>query len=202
MYIILGQQYQAVILSTTEPVHLDGSTLDSTKSFCDPYVFNTAVSRAKSLVVAVGNPFLLLNIEKSITHYGDKHNTKCWSTFIKLCIEKNTFEFHASLSLKEPEKHTKLEKIKELIADNLKLENLKEEYLKLQKKLKELEEKNLKLKEENLKLREENSKLQEQNSIIQNENSNLQQKNARKINKEELENQTPSPPETRKYVTL
>ncbi len=50
------------------------------------------MTRAKSLVIAVGNPFLLLSMEKQmIKRYGKKGN--CWSTFLKRCTEKGTLEF-------------------------------------------------------------------------------------------------------------
>ena len=159
----LGQEYQAVILSTTEPVNLDGSTLDPTKSFCDPYVFNTAVTRAKSLVLAVGNPFLLLNMEKSFArNYGDEHSTQCWSTFLELCIENKSFEFHPCLKYEKSEKEIKINEIKEVIAINHKLKNLEKD--------------NLNLQEENCKLQEENSSLQEENSSLKEEIAHLQDK--------------------------
>ena len=166
----LGQEYQAVILSTTEPVNLDGSTLDPTKSFCDPYVFNTAVTRAKSLVLAVGNPFLLLNMEKSFArNYGDEHSTQCWSTFLELCIENKSFEFHPCLKYEESEKEIKVNEIKEAIAVNHKLKNLEKDILNLQNE-------NCKLQEENSSLQEDNSSLQEEISYLQDEISNLLEK--------------------------
>ena len=158
--IYLGQEYQAVILSTTEPVNLDGSTLDPTKSFCDPYVFNTAVTRAKSLVLAVGNPFLLLNMEKSFARkYGNEHSTQCWSTFLELCIENKSFEFHPCLKYEESEKDIKINEIKEVIAVNHKLKNLEED--------------NFRLLKENSSLQKEISKLLERNKILEEEKSKV-----------------------------
>ena len=80
-----------MLLSTTEPVNSDGSTRNPTRSLCDPYVFNTAVTRAKSLVVGVGNPFLLLKMEKQmVKSHGKRGN--CWSTFLRSCLAHDTLE--------------------------------------------------------------------------------------------------------------
>ena len=77
-------------MSTTEPVDAHGNTCNPTKSPCDRYVFNTVLTRAKSLVVVVGSPLVLLNIEDQMAKlYKDKG--KCWSLYLKSCIEKNTF---------------------------------------------------------------------------------------------------------------
>ena len=67
-----------------------GDTCNPTKSPCDRYVFNTILTRAKSLVVAVGNPLDLLSVENHmVKRYGDQG--KCWSLYLKSCLEKNTF---------------------------------------------------------------------------------------------------------------
>ena len=95
----LGNEYCALVLSTAEPLREDGyPAIDASKSLCNPYVFNTAITRAESLVVAVGNPFLLLKTEK---HMVDdyKHKGKCWSNFLRHCIENNTISFCKSLRL-------------------------------------------------------------------------------------------------------
>ena len=56
---------------------------------CDPYVFNTALTRAQSLVVAVGNPFLLLKTENHMEHKYE-FKVKCWQEYLKRCIEYKT----------------------------------------------------------------------------------------------------------------
>lgn len=79
-----------MFLSTTEPVDTDGSTLNPTKSPCDRYVFNTVLTRAKSLVVVVGSPLVLLKTEiHMVNRYGMKG--KCWCQYLKSCLERNTF---------------------------------------------------------------------------------------------------------------
>ena len=84
-----GQEFQAVFLSTTEPIDEDGNTRNPTKSPSDRYVFNTVLTRAKSLVVVVGSPLVLLNVEEHmIKLYGDKG--RCWSTYLKSCLEHDT----------------------------------------------------------------------------------------------------------------
>ncbi len=92
----IGTEFQAVFLSTTEPVDNDGNTTNPTKSPCDPYVFNTVLTRSKSLVVAVGSPMALLRIEEHmVKKYGGK--ARCWSTYMKLCLEKNTFTIPSAI---------------------------------------------------------------------------------------------------------
>ena len=63
-----------------------GKTVNPTKSLCNPYVFNTAITRARSLVVAVGNPFTLLSVEANVAK--PKH---CWREFITHCLERHSF---------------------------------------------------------------------------------------------------------------
>ena len=88
-HIHLGQEFQAVFLSTTEPVTEDGNTLNPTKSPCDRFVFNTVLTRAKSLVVVVGSPKVLLKTEQHMVElYGDQG--RCWSLYLKSCIEHGT----------------------------------------------------------------------------------------------------------------
>ena len=79
-----------MFLSTVEPVDEDGNTTNPTKSPCDPYVFNTVLTRSKSLVVVVGSPVALLKIEEHmVKKYGSR--ARCWSSYLKLCLEKRTF---------------------------------------------------------------------------------------------------------------
>ena len=106
----VGQEFLAVFLSTSEPTLEDGSTRNPTKSMCDPYVFNTVITRAKSLVLGVGNPFLLLKTEKHMVElYGRRG--KCWSEFLKSCLKHGTVDLPTvgnqdlQQSIKEKLKH-------------------------------------------------------------------------------------------------
>ena len=83
-------------MSTSEPTKPDGETLDPTKSISDPFVFITAVTRAQSLVVAVGNPFLLLRREAHmVAKYGELG--RCWSQFLRACLENGSLTIDESL---------------------------------------------------------------------------------------------------------
>ena len=85
----LGQDFRALFISTSEPTKANGETCDSTKSISDPHVFITAITRARSLVVAVGNPFMLLKREEHmVKKYGDRGH--CWSLFIKACLDNKS----------------------------------------------------------------------------------------------------------------
>lgn len=118
-YMYIGNEYCVLILSTWEPLKQDGSPeIDSSKSLCDPHVFNTAITRAESLVVAVGNPISLLKTEKHmIQNPNYKEKGKCWSNVLKHCIENHTLSF--SKSLKSTQEETCLTKIKEIVGDRL-----------------------------------------------------------------------------------
>ena len=83
-------------------------------------MFNTAITRAESLVVAVGNPLLLLKTEMHMTKNPDYvENGKCWSNFLRHCIEHNTIYFSNSLQISEEERKKNLAKIKELVEQRL-----------------------------------------------------------------------------------
>ena len=92
MYVLLGsvgQEFRALFISTSEPTKANGETRDSTKSISDPHVFITAITRARSLVVAVGNPFMLLKREEHMVRkYGDRGY--CWSLFLKACLDNKS----------------------------------------------------------------------------------------------------------------
>ena len=89
IYVYIGQEFQAVFFSTIEPIDKDGNTLNPTKSPCDRYIFNTFLTKAKSLVVVVGSPLVLLKTETHMVKlYGDKG--RCWSLYLKSCLENGT----------------------------------------------------------------------------------------------------------------
>ena len=63
-----------------------GRSDNPTKSLCDNYVFNTVLTRSKSLVVVAGSPHALLRTESLM-----RKQTSCWKSYIKSCIRNNTF---------------------------------------------------------------------------------------------------------------
>ncbi len=164
-----------MILSTTESVNQDGSSVDAAKSFCDPYVFNTAITRAKSLVVAVGNPFLLLKIEDFfVKKYYKEHNARCWSTFFDMCMKKNSFYFAKALNLNKEDEALILDKIKVKIYDTeqhkiiqleKEIETLKEEIATLAKEKDDLQQENAALRKEKADLKENSAIILEQDKI-------------------------------------
>lgn len=78
-------------MSTVESLESNGRPYDPLKSFCNPALFNTAITRSKSLVVAVGNPLVLLMSEATMDE-----PKWCWREFISRCCEHNTFEVDLS----------------------------------------------------------------------------------------------------------
>ena len=88
----LGHEYNTVIISTYEPLEVDGRCSDSTKTLVNPGIFNTVVSRSKQCVIAVGNPFRLLDAEERMGI-----TSKCWKEYIKFCINNNTMLYSSGL---------------------------------------------------------------------------------------------------------
>ena len=75
-------------------------------------MFNTAITRAQSLVVGIGNPFLLLRIEQHmIQTYGYSEQGKCWSTFLKECLSKESVKFDKSLGLSKQQEQEILKEL-------------------------------------------------------------------------------------------
>ena len=73
-----------MFISTRETTNPDGSSKNPTKSICNRYMFNTVITRAQSLVVAVGQPYYLFAIENC-----NSDKIKCWREYMKYCIESN-----------------------------------------------------------------------------------------------------------------
>ncbi len=97
----LGKEYRAVIISTSEPTQANGLPLSMTDSICIPQVFNTVVSRARSLVIVVGNPLTLLVKEKCILG----NSGGFWKSYLKLCLQNGTLRTD-SVSKKSPQVHS------------------------------------------------------------------------------------------------
>ena len=67
--------------------------MNPTKSICDQYVFNTIITRAQSLVVCVGNPFLLFSTEKStLSMSKSTPSIYCWREYVKRCLETSSLQ--------------------------------------------------------------------------------------------------------------
>ena len=79
------------------------ATRDPVKSLCDQYVFNTVITRACSLVVAIGNPFRLMKIEEMGSQCDQDvdlsagKKKKCWQTFIFHCLQCKSLELTEEL---------------------------------------------------------------------------------------------------------
>jgi len=113
-----GREFRALFLSTSEPTTPNGETRNPTKSICDRYVFNTAITRARSLVVSVGNPFMLLKTESHmIRKYGEEG--KCWSQYLKTCLDNGTLSIHSSLGLSRAQQQACIERLKRLVEERL-----------------------------------------------------------------------------------
>ena len=98
--ISIGNEFRAVFISTSETTD-NGQPLNQTRSLCDRYVFNTALTRSQSLVVAVGNPFSLLKTEAyMIEMHGDSFRT--WTPYIQQCVECSTFMYAKSAKTSDP----------------------------------------------------------------------------------------------------
>lgn len=105
LYIYVGQEYDSLYISTCEPTHPSGETRNPTKSICDPLIFNTALTRARSLIVSFGNPYLLLSIEEHMnqTYSG---GGRCWSQYMLKCLHRGTLIIHDSI-IKHPNEQGK-----------------------------------------------------------------------------------------------
>ena len=79
-------------MSTVESVDSSGCSYNPTKSLCSPIVFNTAITRAKSLIVAVGNPYTLMTVEENTAAAENMEisNLHCWAKYLDHCFEANT----------------------------------------------------------------------------------------------------------------
>ena len=64
---------------------------DSIKSICNEYVFNTVVTRARSLVCVAGNPFLLM-------HMGSGFKTNCWIEYVRKCLQCDSLHVDSQLA--------------------------------------------------------------------------------------------------------
>ena len=86
-----GREFRAIFICTSEAVDGRCATRDPVKSLCDQYVFNTVITRARSLVMAFGNPFRLMEIERNLANKGVSTLVrKCWQTLFYSCLQCNS----------------------------------------------------------------------------------------------------------------
>ena len=101
-----GLEFRVVFLSTSEPrLYQDGafqhvSTHNVGGSVSNQRVFNTVLTRAKSLFVAVGNPFYLLDAEQSLVEAGQQ-SVLCWKEYLKTCISRGSIVFPDNCTTKQ-----------------------------------------------------------------------------------------------------
>ena len=107
----VGREFEAVFVCTAEPVNKDYSPSDPVKSMCDRYMCNTIITRPKSLLVAVGNPFRLRKIEQKMA----EENPVCWSEYIYQCWERDSLLLSATLRENIGACKKQLDELKELM---------------------------------------------------------------------------------------
>ena len=82
---------------------------NTTKTIMNRYVFNTALTRAQYLFVAVGNPLQILHREEKMHELDPQsHCFPCWKEFIKRCIECKSFYLPDNISTEERKQFTKI----------------------------------------------------------------------------------------------
>ena len=97
-----------MFISTVEPTDLQQRPWDSVRSICNELVFNTVITRARSLVYSVGNPFLM-------QHLGTHYSRNCWSVYIQRCIQCSSL--HLSDSCRDtPQLASVMEKLSDLVS--------------------------------------------------------------------------------------
>ena len=90
-------------MSTVESLNPSGCPYNPTKSLCSPIVFNTAITRAKSLIVAVGNPYTLMTVEENMVTGAENmgKNKHCWAEYLYHCFERSTIVASQDANLQE-----------------------------------------------------------------------------------------------------
>ena len=106
---IIGLEFRVVFLSAHEPRGYEDSgkllpCLDVGGTVVNERVFNTMITRTKSLFVTVGNPFYLLDAEENLVTAGSQ-TTLCWREFLKTCIDHNAIAYPENCS---PDQRTDL----------------------------------------------------------------------------------------------
>ena len=76
-------EFDAVFISTIEPTKENGEPFDPVRTMSNELVFNTIMTRARSLIYCVGNPFTLCEI-------GD---SRSWKAYLQRCVQCETLQF-------------------------------------------------------------------------------------------------------------
>ena len=84
--LLTGEEFAAVFLSTIEPTDEYGDPYDPVRSISNELVFNTIMTRARSLIYCVGNPFVLCEL-------GSKYQVNCWSAYLQRCVQCETLRY-------------------------------------------------------------------------------------------------------------
>ena len=106
VFVSVGLEFRVVFLSISEPrLYQDGafhntSTQSVGGSVSNQRVFNTVLTRAKSLFVAVGNPFYLLDAEQSLVET-EQQSVFCWKELLKTCISRGSIVFPDNCTTKQ-----------------------------------------------------------------------------------------------------
>ena len=87
-YSLPGHEFKAIFLSLFGSLS-DGKLFHDTKSLCNPLVFNTVITRARTRVVAVGDPLQLLTYESANSA---EVKQLPWHEYLKLCLEQNSLQ--------------------------------------------------------------------------------------------------------------
>ena len=83
-----GHEFKAIFLSLFGSLS-DGKLFHDKKSLCNPLVFNTVITRARTRVVAVGDPLQLLKYESANSA---EVKQLPWHEYLKLCLEQNSLQ--------------------------------------------------------------------------------------------------------------
>ena len=75
-----------MFLSTIEPTDDNGYPYDPVRSISNELVFNTIMTRARSLIYCVGNPFVLCEV-------GSRYQVNCWKAYLQRCVQCETLHF-------------------------------------------------------------------------------------------------------------
>ena len=118
LFIYVGREFRAIFISTLEVTNEDGSTRNPTKSICNQYTFNTIITRAQSLIVCVGNPFLLFSVEQHAPKYENREAPiYCWREYVKRCLEANSF--HLAQECRDSSSEKSISELQNEVFENL-----------------------------------------------------------------------------------